>query len=117
MISGAATIEPDPNEVGSDTAASPRDHSGNPRNNAGGIRFQYASASRPLEGFVIKRGIGRGGFGEVYFATSDAGKEVALKHIERNLEVELRGVSQCLNLKHANLIDLFDIRYDEQGEA
>lgn len=81
------------------------------------MKFQYASASRPLDGFVIKRGIGRGGFGEVYFATSDAGKEVALKHIERNLEVELRGVGQCLNLKHPNLIDLYDIRYDEDGDA
>ncbi|MDX1945398.1 MAG: protein kinase [Pirellulaceae bacterium] len=83
----------------------------------GGIKFQYASGSKPLEGYTIKRGIGRGGFGEVYFATSDAGKEVALKHVERNLEVELRGVSQCLNLKHANLIDLYDVRYDEQGDA
>src|SRR2546423_7008020 len=83
----------------------------------GSMKFQYASGSRPLEGFVIKRGIGRGGFGEVYFATSDAGKELALKHIERNLEVELRGVGQCLNLKHPNLIDLYDIRYDDQGDA
>ncbi len=81
------------------------------------MKFQYASGSRPLDGFVIKRGIGRGGFGEVYFATSDAGKELALKHIERNLEVELRGVGQCLNLKHQNLIDLYDIKYDDQGDA
>jgi hypothetical protein len=81
------------------------------------MKFQYASGSRPLDGFVIKRGVGRGGFGEVYFATSDAGKELALKHIERNLEVELRGVGQCLNLKHPNLIDLYDIRYDENGDA
>ncbi len=81
------------------------------------MKFQYASGSRPLDGFVIKRGVGRGGFGEVYFATSDAGKELALKHIERNLEVELRGVGQCLNLKHPNLIDLYDIRYDESGDA
>jgi hypothetical protein len=81
------------------------------------MRFQYASGSTPLEGFVIKRGIGRGGFGEVYFATSGGGKEVALKHIERNLEVELRGVGQCLNLKHPNLIDLYDIRYDDLGDA
>src|SRR5688572_19253587 len=80
-------------------------------------RFLYASGSRPLAGFVIKRGIGRGGFGEVYFATSDAGKEVALKRIERNLEVELRGVRQCLHLKPLNLIDLYDIRFDEQGDA
>ena len=60
----------------------------------GGMKFQYTSGSRPLEGYTIKRGIGKGGFGEVYFAASDAGKEVALKHVERNLEVELRGVSQ-----------------------
>src|SRR5207247_253052 len=83
----------------------------------GALKFLYASGSRPLDGFVIKRGIGRGGFGEVYFATSDAGKELALKHIERNMEVELRGVSQCLNLKHPNLIDLYDIRYDDLGDA
>ena len=81
------------------------------------MKFLYASGSRPLDGYTIKRGIGRGGFGEVYFATSDAGKEVALKHVERNLDVELRGVGHCLNLKHVNLIDLYDVRYDEQGEA
>ena len=81
------------------------------------MKFLYASGSRPLDGYTIKRGIGRGGFGEVYFATSDAGKEVALKHVERNLDVELRGVGQCLNLKHINLIDLYDVRYDDQGEA
>ena len=81
------------------------------------MKFLYASGSRPLAGYTIKRGIGKGGFGEVYFATSDAGKEVALKHVERNLDVELRGVGQCLNLKHLNLIDLYDIRYDDEGEA
>jgi hypothetical protein len=80
------------------------------------IKFTYPSGSRPLEGYTIKRGVGRGGFGEVYFATSDAGKEVALKLIRRNLEVELRGVTQCLNLKHPNLIALFDIRTDEMGD-
>jgi Protein kinase domain len=81
-----------------------------------GMKFAYASGSRPLEGYTIKRGVGRGGFGEVYFATSDAGKEVAIKLIRRNLEVELRGVTQCLNLKHPNLISLYDIRSDEGGD-
>lgn len=81
------------------------------------MKFAYASGSRPLEGYTIKRGVGVGGFGEVYFATSDAGKEVALKRIQRNLDVELRGVGQCLNLKHVNLIDLFDIKYDDHGEG
>ena len=80
------------------------------------MKFAYPSGARPLEGYTIKRGVGRGGFGEVYFATSDAGKEVALKLIRRNLEVELRGVTQCLNLKHPNLIALYDIRTDEMGD-
>jgi len=76
------------------------------------MKFTYPSGARPLEGYTIKRGVGRGGFGEVYFATSDAGKEVALKLIRRNLEVELRGVTQCLNLKHPNLVGVYDIRRD-----
>jgi hypothetical protein len=90
--------------------ASQIDEAERPR--AGGIRFTYPSGSRPLEGYTIKRGVGRGGFGEVYFATSDAGKEVALKLIRRNLEVELRGVTQCLNVKHPNLVGVYDIRSD-----
>ncbi|WP_145116744.1 serine/threonine-protein kinase [Botrimarina mediterranea] len=76
------------------------------------IKFQYATGDTPLDGYTIKRGVGRGGFGEVYFATSDAGKEVALKLIRRNLDVELRGVRQCLNLKHPNLVALYDLRTD-----
>lgn len=76
------------------------------------IKFLYPTGSQPLDGYTIKRGIGRGGFGEVYFATSDAGKEVALKLIRRNLDVELRGVRHCLNLKHQNLIGVYDIRSD-----
>jgi serine/threonine protein kinase len=79
-------------------------------------RFTYPSGSRPLEGYTIKRGVGRGGFGEVYFAVSDAGKEVALKLIRRNLEVEIRGVTHCLNLKHPNLVALYDIRTDEHDD-
>ena len=81
------------------------------------MKYAYSGGEKPLEGYTIKCGIGRGGFGEVYFATSDAGKEVALKHIQRNLDIELRGVKQCLNLKHPNLVDLYDIKYDDHGEA
>ncbi len=80
------------------------------------MKFTYASGSTPLGGYTIKRGVGRGGFGEVYYGTSDAGKEVALKLIRRNLEVELRGVRHCLNLKHPNLIALFDIRNDDHDD-
>lgn len=80
------------------------------------MKFTYTTGQRPLEGYTIKRGIGRGGFGEVYYAVSDAGKEVALKRIFQNVEVELRGIAQCLNLKHANLVHLFDMRTDAHGE-
>jgi len=81
-----------------------------------GGRFSYVTGARPLSGYTIKRGIGHGGFGEVYYATSDAGKEVALKLIRRNWDVELRGVTQCLNLKHPNLLSLYDVRQDTQGD-
>jgi serine/threonine protein kinase len=79
--------------------------------------FTHASGDRPLEGYTIKRGVGIGGFGEVYFAISDGGKEVALKRIQRNMDVELRGVRQCLNLKHHHLVDLFDIHRDSQDRV
>ena len=81
------------------------------------MRFSYSSGSRPLNGYTIKRGIGVGGFGEVYFALNDAGKEVALKKIQRNLDIELRGVGYCLNLKHVNLISLWDVQTNEFGES
>src|SRR5690606_23855975 len=80
-------------------------------------RFTYASGARPLEGYTIKRGIGHGGFGEVYYATSDAGKEVALKLIRRNWDIELRGVRHCLNLKHPNLLALYDVRQDASDDS
>ncbi len=83
----------------------------------GPLRFSYATGSRPLDGFTIKRGIGRGGFGEVYFAVSDGGKEVAIKVIRHNLDVELRGVMHCLNLKHPNLIALYDVKQDDQDNT
>src|SRR5947209_6488711 len=79
------------------------------------MKFTYGSGSRPLDGYTIKRGVGKGGFGEVYFAVSDGGKEVALKLVRGDGEVELRGIAQCLNLKHHNLVALFDLRTDRDG--
>jgi eukaryotic-like serine/threonine-protein kinase len=81
------------------------------------FRYTYGSGARPLDGYTIKRAIGRGGFGEVYYATSDSGKEVALKLITRNVEVERRGVAQCMNLKCPNLLAIYDIRSNDAGEA
>src|SRR5262249_41007156 len=80
------------------------------------MKFTYSSGQRPLDGYTLKRGIGRGGFGEVYFGVSDGGKEVALKVLRTNREVELRGMAQCLNLKHPHLVGLYDLRTDAQGE-
>jgi hypothetical protein len=79
------------------------------------MRFNFQCGQEPLPGYVIKRGIGWGGFGEVYFAISDGGKEVALKWIRSNLDIELRGVQQVLNLKHPNLVHLYDLRTDAEG--
>lgn len=94
------------------------DADGQPKQKAGGaMKFAYKTGSRPLDGYTIKRGVGSGGFGEVYFAVTDAGKEVALKQIQRNLDVEVRGVTHCLNLKHLNLISLYDLKYDEEDQA
>ncbi|MDG3003524.1 serine/threonine-protein kinase [Paludisphaera mucosa] len=80
-------------------------------------RFAFGSGDRPLDGYTIKRAVGRGGFGEVYYATSDSGKEVALKLILRNLDVERRGVVQCMNLKHPNLLTIFDLKTNDAGDA
>src|SRR5262249_42987130 len=80
-------------------------------------RYTFGSGARPLDGYTIKRAIGRGGFGEVYYATSDSGKEVALKLILRNLDVERRGVMQCMNLKCPNLLTIFDLKTNDAGET
>jgi len=80
------------------------------------MKFTYPSDARPVDGYTIRRGIHRGGYGEVYYAVSDAGKEVALKLLTHDLETELRGIRQCLNLKHPNLVSLFDVKTDSDGE-
>src|SRR5262245_45596350 len=80
------------------------------------MKFTYRWGQRPLEGYTIKRGLGQGGFGEVYFAVSDGGKEVALKLVRGQSDTELRGIANCLNLKHPNLVHLYDLRKDIQGD-
>ena len=80
------------------------------------MKFTFQPESKPLDGYTIKRAIHRGGFGEVYYALTDAGKEVALKLLKQHYDVELRGVSQCLNLKHANLVTIFDVKTDADGD-
>jgi eukaryotic-like serine/threonine-protein kinase len=80
------------------------------------MKFTYSSGQQPLVGYTIKRGIGGGGFGEVYYGLSAGGKEVALKLIRSNVDIELRGMSQCLNFKHPNLVELYDLRTDEGGD-
>ena len=104
------------NMTGSNEAAESHD---SPRETSqrAAARFVYPGGSKPLDGYTIKRGVGHGGFGEIYYAVSDAGKEVALKLIRRNLDVELRGVRHCLNLTHPNLLDLYDIRQDDKGDT
>ncbi|MBN2315458.1 MAG: protein kinase, partial [Sedimentisphaerales bacterium] len=56
------------------------------------------------------------GFGEVYYAVSDSGREVAIKAIQNYEQIELRGISQCMNLKSPHLISIFDVKYNDQNE-
>ena len=81
------------------------------------MKFTYRSGQRPLDGYTLKRGVGHGGFGEVYFGVSDGGKEVALKLLRAHSDVELRGVANCLNLKHPNLVHVYDLKTDDRGDS
>lgn len=78
--------------------------------------FHFKQGDRPLPGYTIQRGVGRGGFGEVYYATSDGGKEIALKYLRENPQIELRGVTHCLNLKSPHLVALHDIKENAEGD-
>jgi hypothetical protein len=80
------------------------------------MKFTFPPESKPLPGFTIKRAVHRGGFGEVYYALTDAGKEVALKLLNQHTDVELRGATACLNLNHPNLVTIYDIKDDADGD-
>jgi serine/threonine protein kinase len=77
--------------------------------------YQYKYGDRPLEGYTIQRAAGRGGFGEVYYAISDSGRQVALKAVQTYEQIELRGISQCMNLKSPHLVTIFDVKYNDKG--
>ena len=60
MLNSAATLEENGTQVESPAAQPDRTRP----QGAGVMRFVYATGSRPLDGFTIKRGIGIGGFGD-----------------------------------------------------
>ncbi|MBN2376734.1 MAG: protein kinase [Sedimentisphaerales bacterium] len=78
-------------------------------------QYKYKHGDRPLQGYTIERAAGRGGFGEVYYAISDGGRQVALKVIQNYEQIELRGITQCMNLKSPHLVTIFDVKYNEEG--
>ena len=78
--------------------------------------FQYKYGDKPLAGYRIERAAGRGGFGEVYYALSDSGRQVALKVIQNYEQIELRGISQCMNLKNPHLVTIFDVKHNDEGK-
>ena len=79
------------------------------------MEYAYGHGDRPLTGYTIMRAVGRGAFGEVYFAVSDGGREVALKRLVDNAEIELRGVKRCINIKNPHLVSVFDIMTGDDG--
>tara|TARA_R110002072_G_scaffold146075_3_gene292877 strand:+ start:36953 stop:39748 length:2796 start_codon:yes stop_codon:yes gene_type:complete len=78
--------------------------------------YRYQRGDRPLEGYTIEHAVGRGGFGEVYYAVSDSGKQVALKAVQNYEDIELRGSTHCMNLKSPHLVTIFDVRHSERGD-
>ncbi|MCG8649925.1 MAG: serine/threonine protein kinase, partial [Pirellulales bacterium] len=52
---------------------------------------------------------------EVYYAVSDAGRQVALKAVQNYEEIELRGISHCMNLKSQHLVSIFDVKHGTDG--
>jgi len=80
------------------------------------VAYAFKHGDRPIDGLTIQRAVGRGGFGEVYYAVTDSGKEVAVKYLRDNAEVELRGISHVINLKSPHLITIYDVRHTSQGE-
>ena len=77
--------------------------------------YRYEPGSQPIEGYTIQYALGRGGFGEVYFAISDAGREVALKAVQNFEDIELRGIRHCMNLKSLHLVMIFDVKIATDG--
>ncbi|MEM7315717.1 MAG: serine/threonine-protein kinase [Planctomycetota bacterium] len=80
-------------------------------------KFRYKRGEKPLDGYTIEHGLGVGGFGEVYYAVSDAGREVALKAVQNFEDIELRGIGHCMNLKSPHLVTVFDVRRNADEEA
>ena len=79
--------------------------------------YRYDHGDRPLEGYTIEHALGRGGFGEVYYAVSDSGRQVALKAVQNYEDIELRGISHCMNLKSPHLVSIFDVKHNDRGDA
>jgi len=80
------------------------------------VPYTFKHGDRPLEGITVQRAVGRGGFGEVYYALTDSGKQTALKYLRENPEIELRGISHVMNLKSPHLITIYDVRHNENHE-
>ncbi|MGD8450215.1 MAG: serine/threonine-protein kinase [Phycisphaerae bacterium] len=80
------------------------------------MAYTFRHGDRPLDGITVQRAVGRGGFGEVYYALTDSGKQVALKYLRENPEIELRGISHVMNLKSPHLITIYDVRHNSEGD-
>ncbi len=80
------------------------------------MAYTFKHGDRPIDGYTIQRAVGRGGFGEVYYAISDGGREVAIKYLRDNPQIELRGVSLVINLKSPHLVSIFDVKKTQDDE-
>ena len=84
------------------------------------MKFTYPSGATPLDGYTIKRGIGIGGFGEVYLAEmstpSGFTKTVAVKLLRDDIQQQqataqrMRDEARLLGmLRHRSIVQAEDL--------
>ncbi len=80
------------------------------------VSQQYRPGDSVLNRFTIKDVLGKGAFGVVYLAEDPEGNQVALKNVLHLRETEDRGVRDCIDVIHPNLVRYLDICYDDDDD-
>ena len=60
------------------------------------MAFVFKHGDRPLEGYTIQRGVGRGGFGEVYYAISGSWDEPSVESTDTDAFISSGELASCL---------------------
>ena len=80
------------------------------------LKFTYRSGQRPLDGFTLKRGVGQGGSVRCTSPSATAARKSRSNSSAGTPTPNSAASSHCLNLKHPNLVHLYDLRTDARGD-